>query len=307
MNSQNYEKNKIHFFTYYLTFELILALSTTVYAQVAYISEYAALQAEVSAATGNKTIILTANITGTTQLTIGRSLTIDLKGYNLTINTSDVYGLYVSDGRQLSLDDSGGGKFNVNTTNTTDSAIGVYVVGSGSAATVTNATATNNGIGAYAYGGNLNVLGNAIGVTIGAFAREGASVEVHGNAESTSLIGGSGALAQTDYATPATVIVRVNVKSAGANGSGAEARSVNAIVTVGGNSEATGLGGIGAQTTDGGSIIIYGSITATTFVNVGSTPKTAAEYTDPPAPARTGFRTYTDDGTNIVWMKETAP
>ena len=298
------KRHQLVFLTICLMVTIIHVLATTAYAQIANVSNYAALQSEASAATGNHTIKLTADITGTTQFTIGRSLTLVLNGYNLTINTSDVYGLYVRNGCQLSLDNSSGGKFNVTTTNTTDSAIGVYVVGNGSAAMVTNATATNNGIGVYADGSIINVLGNATGVTVGAFAREGGSVEIRGNAESTSLIGGSGAFAQTDYATPATVIVHGNVKSAGSNGSGAETRSVNAIVTVVGNSEATGLGGIGARVTDGGSIIINGTITANTYINVGGIPKTAAEYKIPPAPARTGYRTYTDDGTNVVWMRE---
>jgi len=76
------------------------------------------------------------------------------------------------------------------------------------------------------------------------------------------------------------------------------------IVTVNGNVTVNGAGCYGATAISGGKITVEGTLTVSTgstYIHVGDTDKTQADYTTPTT--KTGYLTYTD-GTGTVWVKD---
>jgi len=96
-----------------------------------------------------------------------------------------------------------------------------------------------------------------------------------------------------------------NIKNTG-SGSTAAYASGSSNLTVFGNVTHTGSSGIGVEAYSGGKITVEGIIdvpSGVTYIRVGSTNKTQAEFTTPTTKA--GYLTYTD-GTSTVWVKEVA-
>jgi len=187
----------------------------------------------------------------------------------------------------------------------------------------------NVSIGAQAeYGSSVTVGGNAEGGIFGAFARNGASIQVTGDAIGTRI--GTGALAtigssvtvggnaegvEAGLVSDAGSFVKVdgNAIANGASGIGVRAYS-SGSVTVGGNVTSNGASGIGVyagESGTGGTVTVDGAVTGNTYIRLGTgsmswVDKTAAEFTNPPNPAKTGYRTYAD-ATSIVYVKGVAP
>ncbi|MCL2141628.1 MAG: Ig-like domain-containing protein [Methanimicrococcus sp.] len=143
------------------------------------------------------------------------------------------------------------------------------------------------GVGAYASGSDSEVTVTNAAATnsdygYAVYASDGGVINVLGGASATG-----------DYS-----------RAVWANGTGS---TVNVI----GDVSTTGTLESCVHAEDGGTVTIDGTITAGgTYIGLESgTPiyKTAAEFTNPPVPAKTGYRTYTDDGTNVVYVKGTAP
>ena len=124
------------------TITIILLSFFTPPALAADVGDYATLLTDAAAAIGDPIITLNADIlNGTTQLTIGRNLTLDLAGYNLTIELPDTggtggrnsNGIKIASGITLTIMDSGGtGTLSVTNLSTLSG------VGSGAAINITD-------------------------------------------------------------------------------------------------------------------------------------------------------------------------
>ena len=160
---------------------------------------YSSIGTAFAAVASGETVRLLANISNHPNViqVNGISVTLETNGFTLGVNTTDMYALNVISGGSLLLDDSGGGAFNVVTTNTGASAAGVFVTGGGTA-TVTNATATgSSGSGAgISNGGSVTVTGNAQGVLYGVTVVNGGTLTVGGNVTADAGTG-TGAVVST--------------------------------------------------------------------------------------------------------------
>jgi len=282
----------------------------------------------LAAVQDGQTIKLLDNITYNDGITIdGISVTFDLNGYTLNVVNTAGDGLDVDynsiTGKigEVKLLDPTNGALNV-----TGSPYGVLVQGRIyhiSNATVTSVTSTNDindgrsGHGVYAGYGNIIVTGD---ITTNGYASEGAyavysQITIKGNI----IVNGDNSYAV--YAgSPSTITVNGNIAASGSGSTGVYASGA-ANVMAGGNvsgelygvntnggtivvngnvtATASGVGSIGAWA-NSGKITIDGFITAPDYyIEVGTTPKFASQYTTPTT--QTGYLTYTD-GTNTVWV-----
>jgi len=249
-------------------------------------TKYTTLSAALAAHTNGQTIRLLDNIEHNTGIVInGKTITFDLNGKTLNVSSSSGCGLEVSNGGIVN--QSGSGNFNISSSTST----GVYVTGNGSKATVTNATTTVNSAGVSANDGcEVTVLGTATG-SYGVYCSD-AKITVE---NANGIYFGVYASGSGSHIT----VRNVNSTSSGcvvyATGSGE--------VTVLGDVTASGSGIVGAHAYMGGNITIEGTLTATggaTYIAVGLTGKTEAQYVEPTTKA--GYLTYTD-GTSTVWVK----
>jgi hypothetical protein len=147
-------------------------------------TEYASLEAAISAAQDGQTIKLLSDIEASTPLWISyKSITVDLNGCIFN-NTSISNSLTVGSGGELKLTDTnpaGGGEFNVTSTSQYGSGV---LVQNGGKATVTNASATNftTSYGAYIESGSSVVVTNSATGGIGVICRgQNSSAYIGGN------------------------------------------------------------------------------------------------------------------------------
>ena len=218
---------------------------------------WSALETAVSAS-GSGTVQLTGNITGATQLTIERSLTLDLNGHTLTINVPHTAnGIKIASGITLTImDSSTGGMLNVTTAagifpgsgngaaiNTTD---GSLIIQSGTITATANAD-MGAGIGGGENGavGNITITGGTI--TANAFwngAGIGGGNNVSGAGGSIIISGG-------------TVTAKGGVGAAGIGGGNTGAGGVSSITISGGTVVAEGgTHGAGIGNGQGNSVVV---------------------------------------------------
>ena len=161
-----------------ITFALLIAIMPIMIIPASAASDYATLQALTSAPTGGNLVQLTQNLEGNTQLTIGRSLALDLNGHSLTIDLPDVFGppnettrnsngIKINSGATLTIIDSNPGANKLTVINNSI----MSSVGNGAAINTTDGTliiesgtivATGSGDGAGVGGGRGGNGGNII-------------------------------------------------------------------------------------------------------------------------------------------------
>lgn len=189
---------------------------------------------------------------------------------------------------------------------------GIVSTGTGSTVQVTgDITATADGTGSTGVnsknGGEATITGNItasqIGITTSGTGNAG-TVTVTGNVSITgTATEDSGAVDREGIGAGGggTVLVNGSVSAAGANCTGVYANGSTVIVTGSVTSENTGVVSTGNEILRG-RVFIGGELTAgTPYIRVGSTPKTAAEDTEPSDQA--GYLKYTD-GIHSVYVKE---
>ena len=183
-------------------------------------------------------------------------------------------------------------------------AYGVYAAPGGSATVLGDAVATGtaSGTGVYKTGSDtVSVEGSVSGFDLGVYAASGGIVNVGENVTSNTKG------VQADNGGIVTVGGNVTVTGL-TTGIGVSA-GYGAAIEVGGDVSVTATSGIGAQAGTGCEVTIDGAITAATYIQVGNltfVDKTAADFANPPAPAKVGYRTYTDTGAT-VWVKGALP
>ena len=288
---------------------------------------YPTLEAALASVGGGetKTIILLANIDCNTGIVItGKTITFDLNGYTLSVTNNMGHGLEVGSSGVVSL--SGSGEFNV----TTDFGVGYYggvYAHSGGRATVTNATATRDGnAGAYAIGTGsyIEVTGDAKSTSggssnFGAFASDGGTVTVGGNAEgvvgtyatgSNSFINVTGNVTSSLCAVHleaggCAVNVHGNVSVSGDNSYGVLIYDNDSTVLIDGNLTVTGMGAVGVNIFNRGVTIIKGTLTAPTYIILDDVPKTEADGVPGESPLGPPYETYLayTEGNSAVYVK----
>ena len=263
--------------------------------------------ADALAAVGSgqaRTIRLLKDATHNGNMTINdsRKVTFDLDNqYTLTVNNTSGVALSVNGNGSVDLiKDAGPAAFNVN-----GGSRGVFA--NNGNARVTNATATGtNGYGVYATtGSQVTVTGNATGTVYGVNAYgSGSVITVGGDAiatdPGTTMMPSSGAYASSNGGK-----VTVNGNALGVD-YGVSASGAGSEVTVTGNVTATGnqSWNYGAYAGSGGKITIDGKINFTSpavYIRTGSANKAPAQFE--PVTTLAGYATYTDNGTNTVWVK----
>ena len=164
---------------------------------------------EAVSSSGSGNVTLTGPITGTAQLTIERSLTLDLAGHALDITTgNNESSIYINSGITLTITDSGG-TGNLNVINTV---IGLNVSAFHTGINTAGATLIING-------GTITAQGGFGGAGIGGFP-DGGTIIIGGNASVTASGG-----------------------SAGAGIGGSNGASTGGTITIGGNASVTAIGG----------------------------------------------------------------
>ncbi len=178
---------------------------------------------------------------------------------------------------------------------------GVYSTGSGSIATVkggvTAAAVGDGSTGVNANnGGKADITGNITASEVGvtAYGTTATEVTVTG---SVTVEGSDSAGISIGGGSTVTVTGNVTVKGSGCTGLAANSGNIR----VGGKLESEGLG---AETTNSGTITVDGVFTASgSYVKVGGIIKGAGE--NEAASSTPGYREYKNGG-NIVWIKETS-
>ena len=205
------------------------------------VTEYVSLDAALSAVTDGQTIRLLSNIIHNDAVEIsGKTVTIDLNGFWLFVNTTIGVGLYVSANGELILDDTSAGK--TGTFSVTGKTHGVFA--DGGKATVTYAYG-EEGYGAYAINdGAVTLQNGASGGIYGVYADNGGEITIDGFVD-----GQHGAYADNG----GTIIVRGMVS--GHNGKGAHAVDGGEIAVEGGV-----YGKLYGAYTEGGTITVTGSL-----------------------------------------------
>jgi uncharacterized repeat protein (TIGR02543 family) len=228
----------------------------------------------------------------------GQAITFDLNGHKLDVVNSAPggFGLSVQSGGSVDL--SGSGELNV-----TGDTYGVRVSTNAlhTRATVTSAAATGfTGEATYAAGTNavLTVLGDCT-------VSQGNNPCVHAISDAKIHVGGNvNAWNQGVYASDAVITVAGSVTAGGTNvleepvGIGAGVYSGS--VTIGGNVTANR---IGVMARANGTVTAEGIITAPEYIQFSDDAAVSAgDFVTPTT--RTGYRTYTDEGSGTVWVKE---
>ncbi|MCL2110870.1 MAG: hypothetical protein FWH32_01175 [Clostridiales bacterium] len=232
------------------------------------ITTYAALQTACSAA-GTGEVTLGANISGTTQLTIGRNLTLDLNGRTLSINLPDTAaggrannGISISSGVTLTIKDSSspstGALTVLNRASTGTTA------GNGAAINTTDAMFIIQGGTVTATGGyyGAGIGGGRSGAT-GTIAISGGTVTATGGTEAAGIGGGYWGRGTDDTITISggTVTAAGGIEAAGIGGG--YNGTVTTIVINGGTVTATGgTDGAGIGSENGTVTISGGTVTA---------------------------------------------
>jgi len=228
---------------------------------------YQELQLNCIASSGENVVKLTQNITGanagTTQLTIGRDMTLDLNGYTLTIDIQSVLvnfssGIKINPGVTMRIIDSaGGGQLNVSSRNINDgwagtgagikSTYGTLIIESGSI----NATGGTQGAG----------IGGGNGGSGGIIIINGGKVNARTTGSGAGIGGGRGGIGGS---------ITINDGEIDAAGGAGIGGSSGGIITINGGTinarggmDSPGIGGSGAGgagniTITGGTIVAAG-------------------------------------------------
>ncbi len=166
-------------------------------------STYATLQSAIEAVPNGATIRLLTDITHSSMINVsGKSFTVDVNDYTLTVNPNNATCVYSADGFDISIVDNGisesSGAFNASASGG-NSLVGLYAYGNGSSITV-NVTATisvtgTNSYGVYAYNGGVVTVAGDISATgsgsIGAYAESsiyGGLITIDGGIDATNYI-----------------------------------------------------------------------------------------------------------------------
>lgn len=239
-----------------------------------------------------QTITLLQNIPSASGIMVsGKSIELNLNGKTLSISTSGQNGIEVQSGGVLTI--GGGGQLDVNVTGAASH--GLYASGTltiASPCTVISA----NGIGVYAYSGDI-ILQNAsvTGHGIGAQANYG-SVEITGDVAAT---GGPGSHGVSAYSGGQVEITgSVSAGSIGIFVDGADSQ-----IIVKGDVTVNEAGSLGVYVYDSGKAKIDGVIMAATYIQVGTTTKTAADSDASSTIA--GYLQYSSDDSTFIWVRDT--
>ncbi len=211
-----------------------------------------------------------------------------------TNNDALSYGVYARYGAQVTVTENAtGNKFGAYADSAYNGQRSKVVVGGDAIAENINNN-FNPRIGATATSyADVEVAGNASGGWIGVNASSSSTAKVGGNATG----GMYGAYAELNSTTE----VSGDAVATGQYGAAAYNGNNDSSVTVKGNAIANPTTGIGAVANEG-SITIEGTITAPIYVRIGSTDKTAGQYTTDSG--KPGYRKYTDGTGAVVWVKE---
>ena len=218
----------------------LLALALTLMPGAAEaVNSWGGLVTAVSAG-GSGNVTLTGDIPGTTQLTIERSLTLDLAGNDLTITipwNANANAININPSFHLTIIDSvGGGVLYANASGALPTA------GNGAGINVTGATLTINSGNVTARGGNNSAgIGGGFGGTNGTVNINGGVINAFAGTNSAGIGGGSGPASGGIINISGNANVTAIASSAGGGGAG-----------IGGGGTGTGSGGSGGQITISG-------------------------------------------------------
>ena len=274
------------------------------------ISTPAELDAALAAAADGDTIALAADITYTHEIEIdGITINFDLGKFNLTIDTTDDFGLYIHSGGKL-IQSGSEGKFIINArtdavrTNGEDTAVNINVdinsatgdgIGAGDGARVTatgNISGATFGINAF-NGGVVTFAGSMTANDDGIVARDGGTVTVNGNIMGIGAVIASGG---------ATVTVNGDII---ADKTGIHARDDGTNVTV--NGYITSDTGISAGT--GATVTVCGAIRAKTaeeYIVIDNNAGGYVFFTEKDTnTTKPGYAGYTHSDGTTVWVQNT--
>ena len=260
--------------------------------------EYDDLASAIADVATDGTIRLLNDIKHTSNVVINKTVTFDVNGFTLSVDTKSGHALEVGAGGEVKLiNNIAGGKFDVNTNGTGN---GVYVHDGGKAE-VTNAYKGNiNNIdqrAAYVTGADstLVVRGNVNGGFYGLSAFAGAKVTIYGN------LTGGGAMTVSGTGTIVTVYGYTN-----GGGTGVFATD-NAVVYVKGNVYGGGIGvyvSTGAQVTVDGYVRAYDG--SQIYVRFDSTNTNKMQPDFEAVSSKVGYYEY-NDGISYLWVKKFDP
>ncbi|MBU7006029.1 S-layer homology domain-containing protein [Phosphitispora fastidiosa] len=172
---------------------------------------------------------------------------------------------------------------------------GIGVHGTDTSVTIDGDVSASNGTGAsVSAGANLTVAGNIQGAYKGitAYGTNGGTAHIEGTVTASNNLG-----VEASGGSNVTIDGDVTSKN------GIYAYGEGTSVFIKNNTTSTGATAAGATALGGGQITIDGTITANTYIQVGELTKdgSAGSRTEPTT--KSGYYTYTDDGTNMVWVK----